>query len=187
MQHHKVELQEETYTMDNLLFLPMDSGAERLQAGPSPHTHTRNISSESISSAISQSALSNINHPSIEDYRRRRPSPPSATRSAYATGPASYPRSSRRVQIEPASDDEDELFDNDPLPPDATEEEKARHKRRKNTLAARRSRKRRMQQFEQLEEDNRRLNREKDIWMERALTLERILANNGLPYPNFNR
>jgi len=56
-----------------------------------------------------------------------------------------------------------------------------------NTLAARRSRRRRLAQFQKLEEDVARLNREKDIWKEQALMMERILSTHGLFCSNFER
>lgn len=86
------------------------------------------------------------------------------------------------------SDDEDDTDESpEPLGPDATEQEKIEYKRRMNTLAARRSRRRRLAQFHKLEEDVARLSREKDIWRERALMMERMLSTHGLPCPNFDR
>ncbi|KAF8956465.1 hypothetical protein BDZ97DRAFT_1637210, partial [Flammula alnicola] len=90
-----------------------------------------------------------------------------------------------RRQAEALSDEEDELAE-EPLHPNATDQEKIAYKRRQNTLAARRSRRRRLAQFQKLEEDVARLNREKDIWKERALMMERMLSTHGLPCPNFS-
>jgi hypothetical protein len=84
------------------------------------------------------------------------------------------------------SDEEDEL-EEEPLHENATEQEKIQYRRRQNTLAARRSRKRRQLQFQKLEDEVVRLTREKDIWRERALMMERLLSTHGLPCPNFDR
>jgi len=85
------------------------------------------------------------------------------------------------------SADEDDTETPEPLGPEATEQEKIEYKRRMNTLAARRSRRRRLAQFHKLEEDVARISREKDIWRERALMMERMLSTHGLPCPNFDR
>ena len=162
---------------------------------PNPgHGHHRSISSESASSLVQRTHPSRT-HPSLGNYPggrspnshlappNHRPTPSVAMSrndiSRYSLASATRRRS--------AGSDDEGASSEGPEPPgaDATEQEKIEYKRRMNTLAARRSRRRRLAQFHQLEEDVARLNREKDIWKERALMMERMLATHGLPCPNF--
>lgn len=161
------------------------------------HGHHRSISSESASSLVQRTHPSRT-HPSLGNYRggrspnsiatsdvlaNRRPTP-SVRVSRNDVPPYSIPSATRRRSA--GSDDEDDSSEGpEPPGPDATEQEKIEYKRRMNTLAARRSRRRRLAQFHKLEEDVARLNREKDIWRERALMMERMLSTHGLPCPNF--
>ncbi|KAF9476026.1 hypothetical protein BDN70DRAFT_199474 [Pholiota conissans] len=155
--------------------------------------HSRSISSDSTSSGYTKNALTR-DHPSLNNYHGVNPA---LYMPQYASGhnagylsasekrdPPSAFLPSRRRGASPRSDEDDELPD-EPLDPNATEQEKQAYKRRRNTLAARRSRLRRQVQFQKLEEDVARLNRERDIWKERALMMERMLSTHGLPCPNF--
>jgi antitoxin component of MazEF toxin-antitoxin module len=163
------------------------------------HGHHRSISSESASSLVQRTHPSRT-HPSLGNYRggqspnslvahlappNHRPTP-SVAMSRRDIPRHSLTSSTRRRS---AGSDDEGLSSEGPEPPgaDATEQEKIEYKRRMNTLAARRSRRRRLAQFHQLEEDVARLNREKDIWKERALMMERMLSTHGLPCPNFER
>ena len=185
-------------TLWEMTRLPADDQTFGSGPGPSTMGHARSISSESMSSSSAygqQNALSR-NHPSLNYRTGIDPglylSPNSAEQgTSYVTMAMkrdSPPRShlpSRRRGASPRSDDEDELVD-EPLDPNASAQDRQAYKRRRNTLAARRSRQRRQAQFQKLEEDVARLNRERDIWKERALMMERLLSTHGLPCPNFS-
>jgi len=163
------------------------------------HGHQRSISSESASSLVQRTHPSRT-HPSLGNYRggpsptsmvTHRPPPnirppPSVGMSRKDVPGYSLASTTRRRS---AGSDDEGASSEGPEPPgaDATEQEKIEYKRRMNTLAARRSRRRRLAQFHQLEEDVARLNRERDIWKERALMMERMLSTHGLPCPNFDR
>lgn len=162
------------------------------------HGHHRSISSESASSLVQRTHPSRT-HASLGNYRggsspnsmvTLHPPPNLRPTPSVAMSRKDIPRylapTTRRRSA--GSEDED-LSSEGPEPPgaDATEQEKIEYKRRMNTLAARRSRRRRLAQFHQLEDDVARLNREKDIWKERALMMERMLSSHGLPCPNFER
>ena len=162
-------------------------------------THSRSISSESNSSLVEATHPSRT-HPSLQTYSPSGTSPNEllpadapTQRRRYATASSSSVRrdvppymTARRRPAQQISDEEDELAE-EPLPENATEQEKMDYRRRQNTLAARRSRRRRLLQFQKLEEDVARLTREKDIWRERALMMERLLTTHGLPCPNFDQ
>ncbi|KAF8886433.1 hypothetical protein CPB84DRAFT_1542741 [Gymnopilus junonius] len=199
----KEEMQEQydLATISTLFEMPSMSGVPAYSnvSGQSSmaNTHSRSISSESASSLV-ETAHPSRTHPSLQPYNQARPptneflSPDASThRRRYATASSPSQRNvppyvtARRRSAQQISDEEDELFD-EPLPDNATEQQKVEYRRKQNTLAARRSRKRRMLQFQKLEEDVVRLTREKDIWRERALMMERLLATHGLPFPNFD-
>ncbi|KAF8195058.1 hypothetical protein BJ912DRAFT_1040598 [Pholiota molesta] len=156
--------------------------------------HSRSISSESTSSGYGKNTLTR-DHPSLNYQGAVNPNlympqyAPGQSSGYLSTSEKKEPPSaflpSRRRGASPRSDDDDELPD-EQLDPNATEQEKQAFKRRRNTLAARRSRHRRQVQFQKLEEDVARLNRERDIWKERALMMERMLSTHGLPCPNFS-
>ncbi|KIM38238.1 hypothetical protein M413DRAFT_30359 [Hebeloma cylindrosporum] len=161
------------------------------------HGHHRSISSDSSSSLVQRTHPSRT-HPSLGNYRGgRSPNsmaahlPPANRRPIPSLGlsrtePPRYSLSSSTRRRSADSDDEGVSSEGPENPgPDATEQEKIEYKRRMNTLAARRSRRRRLAQFHKLEEDVVRLNRERDIWKERALMMERMLSTHGLPCPNF--
>ncbi|KAF9557927.1 hypothetical protein CPC08DRAFT_710045 [Agrocybe pediades] len=166
------------------------------------HSHSNSLSSDSGSS-ITGITHPSKNHPAIETYNTSKVTQTYANTiprqinqrleghrvSSRAPGPShtrptptmlvpSYQRDNSHSE-----DDDEDLLE----PPDenATEEEKAAYKRRKNTLSARRSRKRKALQLEQLEDSVTRLTREKNDWMERALTMERWLKHHKIPVPQF--
>jgi hypothetical protein len=81
--------------------------------------------------------------------------------------------------------EEDDDFNEPPLPPDATEKEQIEYKRRQNTVAARRSRKRKLQYQQDLEEKVERLSRERDVWKTRAIMCQDMLVANGVQFSGF--
>lgn len=185
-------------TISSLFEMPSMNGVPDYgNVSASPNVHSRSISSESGSSLVEQTHPMRT-HPSLSGYNRTRATPdgyiphdaPTQQR-RYLTPSVtsrkevpSYIAARRRAPAQ--SDEEDELAE-EPLHENATDQEKIEYKRRQNTLAARRSRRRRLAQFQKLEEDVVRLTREKDIWKERALMMERMLSTHGLPCPNFDR
>ncbi|KAF5377900.1 hypothetical protein D9615_006763 [Tricholomella constricta] len=84
-----------------------------------------------------------------------------------------------------AFDEEEDEFNEPPLPPDATEKEQIEYKRRQNTVAARRSRKRKLQYQQDLEEKVERLQRERDVWKTRAVMCQEMLVANGVQFTPF--
>lgn len=188
------------YAMPNMTLWEMtrlgtdDHDFGNAMAGSSSIGHARSISSDSVSSSTyaQQNALTRT-HPSLNYNTSVDPSIYLSSSSTVDQGSAlsmpptrNSPTQSHlsRRRATPRSDEEDELAD-EPLDPNASEQVKQAYKRRRNTLAARRSRQRRQAQFQRLEETVARLNRERDIWKERALMMERMLSTHGLPCPNF--
>ncbi|KAG5644317.1 hypothetical protein DXG03_008675 [Asterophora parasitica] len=81
--------------------------------------------------------------------------------------------------------EEDDEFNEPPLPPDASEKEQIEYKRRQNTVAARRSRKRKLQYQQDLEDKVERLQRERDVWKTRAIMCQDMLVANGVQFTPF--
>lgn len=81
--------------------------------------------------------------------------------------------------------EEDDDFNEPPLPPDATEKEQIEYKRRQNTVAARRSRKRKLQYQQDLEGKVAQLTRERDVWKTRAMMCQDMLVANGVQFSGF--
>ncbi|KAF5310762.1 hypothetical protein D9619_007647 [Psilocybe cf. subviscida] len=103
-----------------------------------------------------------------------------------ASAPALSRSSSGRRQATPSASEEDR--DNAPLlnlGSNATAKERAQYKREQNKLAARRARRRREAQVSRMESEVVRLQREADIWRERARMMEGLLEKAGLAFPRF--
>lgn len=82
----------------------------------------------------------------------------------------------KRVAQAIANDEDDFLPD---LPPNATEREQIEWKRRQNTIAARKSRKRKLEHQQWLETEVERLQRDRDLWKVRAMTLRGVMKSKG--------
>ncbi|KAH9486046.1 hypothetical protein JR316_0000110 [Psilocybe cubensis] len=170
-------------------------------SGPSGMAHhSRSISAESGSSSLTgtdypmdynESQGYNFRRINPEGHVVQRPSAPLARRQNTVTPyrtvvPPRHVRHRRR----PATSDEEDEFDEEeelePLSENATAAERKEYKKKLNTLAARRSRKRKAEILRRLEDDVNRLNRERDIWRERAMMLVGMLVENHLPCPQFD-
>lgn len=135
-------------------------------------SHAHNASSSSSSSST----------PGLTHHRRH--SSPNSPLSPDVPLPRTVARRSPNQRFLALPDDNDSS-DDEPLSPNATEKERAEWRKRRNTKAARRSRKRKVQYTEQLEAIVEKLQREKDMWRTRALTLSQLLKGHNIPSPTF--
>jgi hypothetical protein len=83
------------------------------------------------------------------------------------------------------SQEQDELLDEAPPGPNATQIEHIEWKRRQNTIAARKSRRRKLEYLRELETDNGELREDRDKWKTRCGVLEGVLKANGMIVPNW--
>lgn len=81
------------------------------------------------------------------------------------------------------SQEQDELPDEAPPGPNATQVEHIEWKRRQNTIAARKSRRRKLEYLRELEADNGELREDRDKWKTRCGVLEGVLKANGMMIP----
>lgn len=99
--------------------------------------------------------------------------------------PALSRSSSGRRQVTPSVSDDDRDAPLPNLSSNATAKERAEHKREQNKRAARRARRKREAQVSRMESDVVRLQREADIWRERARMMEGLLEKSGISVPRF--
>ncbi|XP_006462994.1 hypothetical protein AGABI2DRAFT_194037 [Agaricus bisporus var. bisporus H97] len=163
--------------MDNATF-PQSTLSHAVDQVPSsaPETARRRVSATGTRKNISTDSLVSLEAPT----QPRRYLTPSAT--SRKEMPAVFARKRVRQQMLDGDDDDLEL---EALKPNATELEQIEWKRRQNTLAARKSRKRKLQHQQELENQVSDLANDRDKWKERALTLQRILQANGIPFSEF--
>ncbi|KAF7768391.1 transcriptional regulator family: bZIP [Agaricus bisporus var. burnettii] len=163
--------------MDNATFSPSTlSHAVDQVPSSAPETARRRVSATGTRKNISTDSLVSLEAPT----QPRRYLTPSAT--SRKEMPAVFARKRVRQQMLDGDDDDLEL---EALKPNATELEQIEWKRRQNTLAARKSRKRKLQHQQELENQVSDLANDRDKWKERALTLQRILQANGIPFSEF--
>lgn len=82
--------------------------------------------------------------------------------------------------------EQDELTEEAPPGPNATEREHIEWKRRQNTIAARKSRRRKLEYMQSLEAENDDLREERDKWRTRCGVMEGVLKANGMVAPEWD-
>ncbi|KAF7966191.1 hypothetical protein HWV62_39720 [Athelia sp. TMB] len=95
--------------------------------------------------------------------------------------PAVFAR--KRARSQAFGEEQDELEEEVPLPPNPTEADLIEAKRRQNTIAARRSRKRKLEYQRELEDSLDAMKEERDTWKNRALTYQALLKSHGIDAP----
>lgn len=94
--------------------------------------------------------------------------------------PAVFAKKRARSQAFP--EDEEVAIE---ITPSMTEREQIEAKRRQNTLAARKSRKRKLEHTQQLESNVQFLTEQLEVWKKRAMMLQGVCRENGVPCPAF--